>query len=296
MTAQSIFAHPSEQYLRPGESELAAAWRAIFDANAEQEARLREVAPVADYWAPGRRDADIYCVDLDDVWQSTKHAGSLISMADTCLDIGAGAGASAIYLSRLARKVFAVDPSPGMTDLMRQFVVDHNADRVEVLDPDGWPPHQPVAAVDVCLTEHVTYFVRDITEFLDAMEAHTRRLCIVVANHRGTGWQPVEPIFERLHGEKHIRLTGAIELLTLLGARGRMVQVVSFPNAQPAPEPLENAHLRIRDDYLVAPGSAKDIRLKELIDEHFGVGDGQVCLPRPPGLYESVISWVPPQA
>jgi SAM-dependent methyltransferase len=294
MTATPELALNAERTLRPTEADLASAWREVVRANAEQEARLRETDPFDDYWAPGRRDHPIYNVEISDVSQPTDFASSLAHPDDVWLDIGAGSGRETIYLSQFVRKILAVDPSPGMTALLKEHVDTHSGNRVEVLEADAWPPSRQVPIVDVSYTQSVTYFTEDITGFLDAMESHARRLCIIGANHRGTGWRPVESLFEAIHGEPFVSLTGAPELIAVLLARGRSLQMTSFPTPIRGPEDLDSAHARVRDDYYLRPGSDKDRLLKKLLEDHFGIGEGKVRMPTPPGKYQSIISWEPP--
>jgi hypothetical protein len=58
---------------------------------------------------------------------------------------------------------------------------------------------------------------------------------------------------------------------------------------------IDAAHDWVRDDYFVRERSDKDRRLRELLVERFGVGDGQVHMPHPAGSHFAVISWAPPQ-
>ena len=295
MTATPELALNAERTLRPTEADLASAWREVVQANAEQEARLRETDPFEDYWAPGRREHPIYHVRHETNQPVLGTLQGLAATDDVWLDVGAGSGSTAIYLSQFVRKFVGIDPSPGMTALMREHVLRYEATRVEVLEEDSWPPTRPVEKADVCMAEHVTYFASDIVEFLDAMEAHARKRCVVVANERGTGWQPVPALFEEIHNERHIKLTGATELLTVLYARRRLAQVTILPLVRtPGPEDLEDALARVRDDYYLRPGSTKDDRLRELILQHFKVAENKVIMPPGAGAYTAVISWAPP--
>jgi hypothetical protein len=101
-------------------------------------------------------------------------------------------------------------------------------------------------------------------------------------------------VFEAVHGEPFISLTGATELVAVLLARGRALQITSFPTAERSAENIDSALERVRDDYYLRPGSDKDRLLRSLLLEHFGVGDNNVRMPTPPGKYQSIISWEPP--
>lgn len=292
--ANPTVAHPAERLLRPGEQDLYDAWRELVEANAEQESRLRETVPAKDYWAPGRRDHPIYHIRLDQPSPQEQAIQNLLKPDDTVFDIGAGTGGQAILYAQSVCRVRAWDPSPGMTSRMRENVNAFNARNVDVLPHDAWPPPNiDREVVDVSFTIHVTYFEKDIGGFLDAMEAQTRRICVVVANERGTGWQPIEPLFEGVHGEKFIRLPGAPELLAVLTARRREVNVQAFPLGAPGVQDIDSVHDSIREDYWLEHGSEKDNRLRQLILGHFGIGSNQVQMPPKIGLYNSMISWGP---
>jgi 2-polyprenyl-3-methyl-5-hydroxy-6-metoxy-1,4-benzoquinol methylase len=145
---------------------------------------------------------------------------------ETWHDIGAGVGRIAFPLSQWVRRVIASDPSPGRTARMREIIAEAPVDNVEVLTTP-WPPPESVELVDVCVTANVTYFIADIGAFLDAMEQHARRLCVVMSTQLGRGRQPTEPLFTAIHGEAFVRLPALRELLALLGARGRRFDVQS---------------------------------------------------------------------
>ncbi len=291
----------AEAVLRPPAQELVDAWRIIVEANAEQEARLREFDPPEDPYAP----------DLTPEWRQNWHTmvenavnepgppvlaiQSFARMDETWLDAGAGTARHAISLSPLVNQIRVVDPSIPMTGLMRENVALYETQNVEVLDPSPWPPAEPLGAADVCLSVFVYNFVADIGGFLDAMESHANRLCLLQAAELGTAWQPDHRIFEELHGEPFVRMPGVRELLAVLGARRTRFEIQhtsDFPEHNLTD--IESLHRHVRRWYLVREGSEKDRRLRDLLIEHCQAGDGQYQHPQMAGTYQVIISWEPP--
>jgi SAM-dependent methyltransferase len=287
--------HTAESILRPSEKDAQTAWQDLAKANSEQIARLCRTLPPDDYWDPNRRDSPIHVVNLEQVPDFLQAVRDLAERDDVWLDIGAGVGRHAIYLSQFVRQVLTFDPSLDMTTRMKGNVKTFKADNVQVLPVDGWPSTAPQKKdVDVCLAVHVVYFVEDIGAFLDAMENHARRLCVVVANERGTGWQPLEPLFDQIHGERYIRQPALPELLAVLGARRRPFNVQTFGYGSPESEDIDSAHQRLREDHLVELGTASDAILWEAVLNTFGVNQEHVRVPSPLGNRVSVVSWRPP--
>jgi 2-polyprenyl-3-methyl-5-hydroxy-6-metoxy-1,4-benzoquinol methylase len=274
---------------------LLEAWKQLVDANAAQVRRLSEYGEPADYWADGFAGQ---IVSMDNVSQSMTQLFSLADANQTWLDIGAGYGRVTLPLSRHVRRITALDPSPGLTQCLRVHIADHGIENIDVLEPQDWPPAISPGVHDVCLALNVVNFVAEIGPFLDAMEQHARDRCVIVATELGTAWQPVEPVFAALHGERFIRQPALQEILALLCARRRRFDVVTSSDQPPwvrEPETLDAAHMRVRSHYFARNGSAKDIRLRELLDEYFGLGDGRVAMPPSMGRFVATITWTPPR-
>ena len=306
---EAVATHPAERILRPSEEELLEAWREIHAANAEQEARLRETEPDDDRIAPEGSHAppNLTAWKRARIANPTPDIAFLASFArpgDWWFDIGAGTGIHTAFLSKIVDRVVAIEPSPGYQRELEETIASTGADNIEI-DPRRWPPEGRIGEPDVCFCDNVTYFIPDIGPFLDSMEQHARRLCVVGSTEWGTGARPVNPIFEELHGEPYIRLPGLRELLAILAARRRRYDVYSFADILlVAPvaaftvngETLEDAHARVRNHYLVREGSEKDQLLKELLAKHYSIDDGRVRLPSPAGNFRAIVSWAPPGA
>jgi len=285
----------AEAALRPPERDLVDAWRTIAQAHQEQAARIRDAPPGTDAWVPPPNTAGPLWGD--DKERREPEIEQLLEPRGTVLDIGGGAGLPALALAAAVKRITTIDPSPGMTALMEQNVADSGLDNVRVLHAGAWLPHEPLDRVDVCLTVNVTYFVEEIGLFLDAMESHAQRLCIVVSTELGTAFQPTEPLFSEIHGEPFIRQPARRELLAVLAARRRHVSIRPGPGLW-VPQPREvDAPLGFCHGwYHVTKDTAKDRHLRELLIEQFGTSDGHVVLPLMVDRDSSVISWAPPPA
>lgn len=295
---ESITSHPAERILRPTEQELLDAWRAIHEANAEQEARLREIEPDDDRISPeGSHIPPNYEAVMREQIQNPGPEIRILDrfarLGDCWFDIGAGVGAHAIYLSRRVDRVVAIEPSPGMRASLERNTAGAGLDNVEI-DLRRWPPETHIGEPDVCFCDNVTYFVPDIGPFLDAMEQHARRLCIVLVAEWGTGFTPYEPLFTELHGEPYIRPPAFREFIDLLCARRRRFDIETLPVSWPA-EDLEAALAdRGRKNFLLREGSEKEARLRELLIEHYGTGGGQIEIAGNFGAFTALVTWEPP--
>ncbi|GMU39669.1 MAG: hypothetical protein AMXMBFR23_05350 [Chloroflexota bacterium] len=274
--------------LRPTEAEALAAWAALVAADREQVERLREDRPASsDYYAPiaGSFRAGVR-ENLE--WPALE---ALVRPDDAVLDIGAGGGRFSVPLARSARRVVAIEPSEAMRATLTAAATEAG---VEVEVRDGrWPDPAWAETVDVSLAAHVFYDIEAIAPFLDAMEQHTRRTCVVMAGAQARG-ASLAPLWEAVHGEPMATLPALREFVALLGARGRRYEVRTASPAAPA-EPMarEDAYRQGRRLLWLAEGSEKERRMRALMDEWYGQGD-RIALPeaRP---FIGIVSWEPPR-
>lgn len=283
--------HPTDRVLRPGEQELYDAWRELVEANAEQVARLWEPPPTDDLWGPG------YGNILVDLETPSPHAQAVIPLAqpgDTWLDIGAGFGSTGLPLARYVRRITAVDPSAGMTELLKANVERLGIENVDVLDPHQCPPAARLDRHDVVLAALCVSDTADIEAFLDAMEQHATHLCVVLLAELGCGFTPPEPIFEMLHGERYIRPPALREFLAVMGARRRRFEMQTYQIVR-APENVDDGIAGWwRRTFLTTEGSEKEQRLRELLLDHYGLGGRQIQITGNAGRFVARIVWEPP--
>lgn len=280
--------------LRPTEPEALAAWRALHRAANEQSERMREEAAPDDEWGAM---ADIFAPGPDAYpAPELPLLEALARPEDHWLEVGAGAGRLAIPLARGVRRMTALDRSPGMTARLREEAAASGLDNIEVLPAMAWPPASTpgdaVPITDVALSASVLFFIEDVGAFLDALEAHARRLCVIVLMDHMPG-TPLAPLWSALHDEPLAELPALRELLAVLGARGRAAGLTTAPPPPPPPLPLDEVIDSFRHRYFVARGSAREGRMRELLAERYAGDDGLVALPLP-FTQTAVVSWAPP--
>jgi SAM-dependent methyltransferase len=275
--------------LRLSPEEALADWRALITANREQIERLREDEPRADFYArraPQFRPGRLESLEL-------AYLRELGSPSERWLDVGAGGGRFAIPLAQRCAGVVAVEPSPAMRETLIAGAAEHGVTNIEV-HAFTWPPpaDAPPIEADLGLVAHVLYDIADLGPFLDALEARVRRRCQVILGNRAPS-TAFEPDWTELWGEPHHRLPALPEFLGVLAATGRRFDVRTFPAAREStPMPLDDAHAAARRLFWVTEGSARDARLRDLLQRHHDAGDGQVLLPQRID-YTAVVSWEP---
>lgn len=296
MTDATIDAGEARRILRPTEAEALAAWRALQRAANAQAERMREQAPPDDEWGAM---ADIFAPGPDAYpAPELPLLEALARPEDHWLEAGAGAGRLAIPLARGVRRMTALDRSPGMTGRLREEAAASGLDNIEVLPATAWPPPgapgETAPIADVALSASVLFFVEEAGAFLDALEAHARRLCVIVLMDHMPG-TPLEPLWTALHDEPHAELPALRELLAILGARDRAIEIAVTPPPPPPALPIDEVIDSFRHRYLVAPGSERERRMRELLTERYAREDGLVALPLPFSR-TAVVSWEPPPA
>lgn len=102
----------------------------------------------------------------------------------TVLDIGAGTGSWAMLISRVAKKVTALEPSEGMRQVLQENLDKENIRNVEIVNGE-WPgidiqPH------DFTLSSHSAYGCSDFPGFIDAMTKNTNHTCFMLL--RAPSW------------------------------------------------------------------------------------------------------------
>jgi CTP:molybdopterin cytidylyltransferase MocA/precorrin-6B methylase 2 len=290
------------------------AWADRVRRNREQVDRFREAPDGQDFYASVsaifRDDPDRIGDLVLDALRAHARPG------DTWLDIGAGAGRYALPLARSVRRVIALDPSPSMLDGLRETMVEHGISNVDVIE-GRWPAavEAPSAAAvepglpggidaggdrlsealpaDVSLIAHVGYDIEAIGPFLEAMERQTRRECLAVLMERSPA-SLAEPFWPPLHGEERVALPALAAFEDLLRARGRAPSVDIVDSSRrhwPSREELAGF---IRRQTWVAPGSAKNRRMLELLDEWLmPQPDGTVDLSVAEPLRVGLVAWRP---
>lgn len=275
--------------LRPSLDEAREAWLRLVDADAEQVARVREPEPDRDFYAPvagSFRPAQPSAPEFEAL-------AALARPEDRWLDIGAGGGRFAIPLSRLVREVIAIEPSPAMRRVLGEGAKAAGVTNLTVHDA-RWPVDAWTEQADVALAAHCIYDIREPLPFLEAMEQHASRLCVVSLARFARGSQLAD-LFEAVHGEPFHALPALHEFVALLGALGRSYEVRRV-RADAATTPLdpEGALTLARRLLWLRAGSEKDRRMCDLIDEQRGGPDG--VLARLGAREVGIVTWQTPEA
>jgi molybdenum cofactor cytidylyltransferase len=273
------------------------AWADRVRRNREQVDRFREAPDCADFYASV---SSVFRDDPDRTGDPVLDAlRAHARPSDTWLDVGAGAGRYALPLARSVREVIALDPSPGMLGALREGMAEHRIANLRIVEgrwPAAWSAGGPLAdlgRVDVALIAHVGYDVDAIGPFVTAMERAAGRECLAVLMERSPAML-AEPFWPPLHGESRIALPALPAFVDLLRARGRDPNVTMLESSRRRWGSRDEVELYVRRQTWVAPGTAKDRRLQELIDEWLvPAEDGTVELSVVEPLQVGLVAWQP---
>jgi SAM-dependent methyltransferase len=269
--------------LRPSAEDALRAWAARVRANREQVEQFRETSP-ADFYAPvaGMFRADPRRSD-EPVLDMLR---SLMQPDDVVLDIGAGGGRYSLPLALFCHEVIALDPSPGMLEVLRQGMAEHDISNVRPL-AGRWP--ETTADGDVALMSHLGYDVEDIGPFLEAMERAARRLCIAVLLDQPPP-READRLWPAIHGVERAALPSLPEFLSLLLARGRLFEVRLFERPAQSYPQREVLLAWLRGQLWTAPDGEKDRQLQRLLAERAEERDDRIALSWQPARV-GVVTW-----
>ena len=118
----------------------------------------------------------------------------------TVLDVGAGIGRWTLPMAQRARRVTAVEPLPGMRQVLIERAAAQGITNLDVVDAP-WlecriPPH------DVAIAAHATYTTTDLLAFVHKLEASALRTCYLalrVPAHDGIIGELSECIHRQWH-------------------------------------------------------------------------------------------------
>jgi SAM-dependent methyltransferase len=154
-------------------------WCALWRALSEAQARTRRVDPLADPADPWSGRAHAFAAGVARRWSAPDSSRATVAAwldahpGSSVLDIGAGTGAWAAFLSPHAARVTAVEPSAGMVEVLRETLAGSRVTNVTVV-PRPWPD-EAIAPHDVTLCAHAMYGAADFAGFVRGLERVTRR-------------------------------------------------------------------------------------------------------------------------
>jgi SAM-dependent methyltransferase len=273
--------------LRPTPEEAASAWRSLVIAERAQVERLPNRPKPEDFYAPV---AESFRADA-------RRAGdplldyllNLVQANETWLDVGAGGGRYTLPLALRAKRMYAVEPSQGMREVLAASAREGGITNLEIFD-ERWPsPQSHVPVADVGFISQVGYDISEFAAFLDQLEAHSRRMCVAVLFERS----PIA-YFARLwalvHGEQRVLLPGLGEFIALLFARGRRPELKGISLAPRVFESLAALHQASRRPLWVGAGTSEDQRLSKAVEELARPYDGGFTLDERP-RYLGAVTW-----
>jgi SAM-dependent methyltransferase len=204
---------------------------------------------------------------------------------DHVLDVGAGSGRYVPLLAAHAAHVTALEPSPAML----RHLQTHAFPNLDVVE--GRWPEISVPEVDVAISAHVLYGVRDLAPFLLAMQQVARRACFLyLAIQHPASF--ISPFWERIHGTARLPLPGALECLNALYQLGidAHLDVIPLQGSvlfKDEDEALADIRWRLR----VGPDPQRDNQIRSAIRELLMADDEQQLHPPDPIDRAAVIWW-----
>ncbi len=142
--------------------------------------------------------------------------------ADTVVDVGGGAGRMGLPFALRCREVISVDPSPGMCAEFSAIAAEAGITNARAVQA-AWLDDHGVEG-DLVLAFNVTYFLHDITAFVEKLSRAARRRVIV------NGWSVPPPnqdagLYAVALGEPLALLPGPFELIPVLWEMGLLPDV-----------------------------------------------------------------------
>ncbi|MBN1472936.1 MAG: methyltransferase domain-containing protein [Syntrophaceae bacterium] len=196
----------------------------------------------------------------------------------TVLDIGAGTGAWAVFLSKFVRKVTAIEPSESMRSVLGENLKKEGIHNVEVFD--GIWPEVDIGSHDFSLSSHSAYGCADLPGFVDAMAKATRRTCFLLLrapDPAGVMARAARMVWGQPNDSPNFQV-----------AYNAMLQMGIFPNVLMEEKglwpgwtnkSLDEAFEKIRSRFAVEEDSKADQCLRTLLKEHLKEVDGRVEWP-----------------
>ena len=265
-------------------------WRGMVEEEHAQSDKARgHRKPPKDHWAPY---ATGFASDVRRTGDPmVERLAQEVSPSYTVLDVGAGGGRYSLPLALRCRHVLAVEPSASMASVLRQQASTYGIDNVSVVEAT-WEQAE-VGMADVVICVHVLYTVRDIVSFLRKLEAHARKRVVVALYQEPPQFQ-VSALWERVHGEKRLRLPSLPELMEVL----RELGIPAHQEALPAHPPytfdtLQQALEQLAGRLFLEPDSPKQKLLEEMLDEFLEKANGAYRIRGAPDLVPNVVWWEP---
>ena len=274
-------------------TSVAERYASLIDGVQEQKARLFGARSQGDIWSGDL--ARLFRLDPHrQLTANLEAVAAYVQPQDVFVEAGGGAGRVGLAMALRCRQVINVDRSPGMGSEFTASAAEAGISNAELVLED-WLEVQGIKG-DVVFSADVTYFVRDIVQFVRRMESAARRRVIM------TVWSVPPPhrdaaIFRLVYGEDQALAPGHADLMAALWGMGILPDVRVLPD----PPWWDGDFPRTREAAVQAaveeinppdhPRAAGIIDSR--FDELFRTGpDGYVPLWRGP-MKEMLITWEP---
>ena len=266
---------------------------AHLDAVQTQNARIYGPSPAGDPWGGAaarqfrfdpRRDHD----------RNLAIIASYVSPEDVVVDVGGGAGRVCLPLALQCKEVLNVEPSPGMGAEFESLAQEAGITNARLLPFSLAEAQAPRG--DITFTADVTYFVREIADFIHQLEAAASRRVMI------TIWSEPPPnrrarLFHLVYGEEQAVLPGQAQLLPVLWDMGILPDVQVLPEPpwweNQRPSTREEAVKLVLEDRVIKPEDRE--RAGPLIESHFeelfGASEGGFVPRWRSDMRELLITW-----
>lgn len=206
----------------------------------------------------------------------------------TVLDIGAGTGRWTVPLARVARRVTALEPTPGMEEMLRAKVAAADLDNVDVVS-SSWEDAD-VAPHDVVVSAHSIYLSPDLAGFVRKMERHARTACyleIRIPPADGVVGELTRAVHGRFHDSPN-----AVIAFNALHSIGIYVNVLAEDALRPwTNDTFEEAFARAKRHLKLESSSAYDALIRKTLARRLTQTEGGYRWPD--GLRSALLWWTP---
>ena len=250
----------------PARLTPAETYAAHLDAVQAQNARIYGPPPTGDAW--GGASARQFRFDpRRELDRNMAFIASYVQPNDAVVDVGGGAGRVCLPLALQCKEVFNVEPSPGMGAEFEASAQESGITNANLV-PDSLGDAQTPKG-DIAFTADVTYFVREIADFIRQLEAAASRRVMI------TIWSEPPPnrrakIFHMVYGEEQAVLPGQAQLLHVLWDMGILPDVHVLPESpwweNERPAAREDAIKMVLEDRVINPEDRE--RAASLIESH----------------------------
>lgn len=150
---------------------------------------------------------------------------SFINAEDVLIDVGGGGGRCSLPIALRCREVINIEPSPEACAVFRESAAKSGIANARCIQT-RWP----VSGVegDITLVVNVTYYMRNIVPFIEALEAASGRRVMIVVNSWTALYQYAD-LFKVAHGEEMEQWPNFPELLPVLWEMGILPDVRVLP-------------------------------------------------------------------